>query len=89
MRTDLSDSIEYAVLPRHTHQDRELLAKGFPGGVFWMKHSVPYVVFPDWDPAPFPFLNDFGIRLFDETADLSEHIAAPIVQLFDSAVDET
>ena len=51
MRTVVSDSIEYAVQPQDAHQDRELLAKGFPGGVFWIKHGVPYVVFPDWDYA--------------------------------------
>lgn len=36
-----------------TDQHRRLLAEGFPGGVFWLKQGVPYVVFPDFDYAEY------------------------------------
>lgn len=39
--------------PRHADEHCRLLAEGFPGGVFWLKHGVPYVVFPDFDCAEY------------------------------------
>src|SRR5262249_32815091 len=46
------------------------------------------VVRPHRHAAPLPFLDDFGIGFFHESADAAQRFAPPIVQLFDSPVDE-
>lgn len=36
--------------------------------------------------SPFPFFNDFGIGLLDESAEMQEHLASPVVKLLDFSI---
>src|SRR5205085_9994961 len=46
------------------------------------------VMLPDGDIAPLPLLDDRGIGLLDQAAHPGQHLAAPVTELLDPAVDE-
>src|SRR6185437_5238631 len=46
------------------------------------------VVRPHRNPSPLPLLDHIGVRLPDERADASEHLAPPVAQLLDPRGDE-
>ncbi len=43
---------------------------------------------PHRNPAPLPRLDNFGAGLLDEASDPGKRLAAPIVELVDSRIDE-
>src|SRR5947209_15376564 len=46
------------------------------------------VMLPHRNAAPLPFLDDFGIGLLDEAADVRQRLAAPIAELLDPSIDQ-
>src|ERR1700733_319975 len=48
-------------------------------------HSI---MIPNRNASPLPFLDDFGVGLFDERADLGKRLAPPVVQFLDPRVDQ-
>src|SRR4029077_685144 len=46
------------------------------------------IVRPHRNASPLPLLDHFGVRLLDESADIGERLAPPVVQFLDPRIDQ-